>query len=147
MLYQLEDDPALKQQWLEAMVLVADRAKGFFGKCLKYQVPTTGQVHFDWREWPLKKSGPYHVPTRPDTLLAEDRTIREPAEAALVQLLCPAPALTPEQLALMKQTIAQVDYAKVVFYGHYYTQAVYWRAVRCGLLKLPTARPDGEQTQ
>ena len=42
----------------------------------------------------------------------------------------------------MKQMIAQVDYAKVVFYGHYYTQAVYWRAVRLGLLKLP-ATPRG----
>ena len=138
-LYQLEDAPVLKKQWLEAMVLVADRAKGFFGKCLKYQAPTADQVHFDWRDWPLKKSGPYSVPTRPEAFLSEDRTIREPAEAALVQLLMPQPTLTAEQLALMKQAIAQVDYAKVVYYGHYYTQAVYWRAVRCGLLKLPAA--------
>ena len=138
-LYQLEDDPALKKQWLEAMVLVADRAKVFFSKCLKYQASTAAQAHFDWREWPLKKSGLYSVPTRPDAFLAEDRTIREPAEVALVQLLMPQPTLTAEQLALMKQAIVQVDYAKVVYYGHYYTQAVYWRAVRCGLLKLPAA--------
>jgi len=139
-LYRLEDDPALKKQWLEAMVLVADRAKVHLEKCLKYQAPTAEQIHFDWREWPLKKSGPYSVPTRPEAFLAEDRTIREPAEAALVQLLCPEPALTPEQVALVKRMIAQVDYTKVVYYGHYYTQAVYWRAVRCGLLKLPAAR-------
>jgi len=141
-LYRLEADPALKKQWLETMVLVAGRAKVFFGKCLKYQAPAAAQVHFDWREWPLKTSGSYSVPTRPDAFLAEDRTIREPAEAALVQLLLPEPALTPEQLALMKQMIAQVDYAKVVFYGHYYTQAVYWRAVRCGLIQLPAAITD-----
>ena len=146
-LYQLEDDPTLKKQWLEAMVLVADRAKVFFSKCLKYHAPTADQVHFDWREWPLKTSGPYSVPTRPEALVAEDRTIREPAEAALVQLLCPEPTLTPEQLALVKRMIAQVAYAKVVFYGHYYTQAVYWRAVRCGLLQLPAARPDGERNK
>ena len=139
-LHQLEEDPALKKQWLEAMLLVADRAKVFFGKCLNYQAPSAAQVHFDWREWPLKKSGPYSVPTRPDTFLAEDRTIREPAEAALVQLLCPEPKLTSEQLALVKRMIAQVDYAKVVYYGHYYTQALYWRAVRCGSLKLPVKR-------
>jgi hypothetical protein len=78
------------------------------------------------------------VPTRPEAFLAEDRTIREPAEAALVQLLLPEPKLTAEQLALVKRMIAQVDYTKVVYYGHYYTQAVYWRAVRLGLLKLPT---------
>lgn len=143
-LYQLEDDPALKKQWLDAMVLVADRAKMHLGKCLKYQAPTNSQVHFDWREWALKKSGPYSVPTRPEAFLAEDRTIREPAEAALVQLLLPEPTLTAEQLALVKRMIAQVDYSKVVYYGHFYTQAVYWRAVRMGVLKLPAARLDGE---
>ncbi|MCX7009635.1 MAG: hypothetical protein NTY53_20720 [Kiritimatiellaeota bacterium] len=146
-LYRLEDDPALKKQWLEAMRLVAARAQGFLGKCLKYQVPTNSQVHFDWREWPLKKSGPYSVPTRPEAFLTEDRTIREPAEAALVQLLLPRPKLTAEQLALVKRMIAQVDYDKVVYYGHYYAQAVYWRAVRMGVLKLPAARPDGEQNE
>ncbi|MFA5190403.1 MAG: DUF6259 domain-containing protein [Verrucomicrobiia bacterium] len=134
-LYQLEKSPELKKQWLEAMLLVADRAKVFFTKCLKYQPPTGNAVWFDWRAWGFHKSAIYKVPNRPEAILMEDRTIREPAEAALVQLLCPQPSLTPEQLALVKQMIAQVDYDKVVFYGHYYTQAVYWRAVRCGLLK------------
>ena len=63
--------------------------------------------------------------------------MREPAEAALTLLLCPQPAMTPQQLALVKQTIAQVDYAKSVWYGLYYTQAAYWRAVRQGELPCP----------
>ncbi len=142
-LQQLEDDPALKQQWLEAMRLVAERSQGFLTKCLKYQPPSGDSLNFDWRTWPLKKSGPYLVPTRPEALLAEDRTIREPAEAALVLLLRPAPQLTPEQLALVKRMIAQVDYSKVVYYGHYYQLALYWRAVRLGVLKLPATKRRG----
>ena len=139
-LLQLEDYPALKQQWLEAMRLVAERAQGFLGKCLKYQPPSGADFNLNWRTWLLKKSGPYSVPTRPEVLLVEDRTIREPAEAALVQLLLPEPMLTAEQVALMKRMIAQVDYNKVVFYGHYYTQALYWRAVRLGVLQLPAKK-------
>jgi hypothetical protein len=134
-LYQLEDSAELKKQWLEAMQLTADRAQVFFAKCLKYQPPSGAPFWFDWRTWPLRKSSIYQVPTRPNALLTEDRAIREPAEAALVQLLCPQRSLTPEQLALTKRMIAQVDYDKVVLYGHYYTQAVYWRAVRQGVLK------------
>ena len=34
---------------------------------------------------------------------------RQPAEAALTQLLCVAATLTPGQHALLKQTVAQVD--------------------------------------
>ena len=136
-LHQLEDSPKLKRQWLEAMQLVAARAQPFFGKCLKYQAPTGDAFYFDWRTWPLHSSSVYKVPTRPAIMVAEDRTIREPAEAALVQLFCPQRSLTPEQLALMRRMIAQVDYTKVVFYGHYYTQALYWRAVRQGALTLP----------
>ena len=38
-LYQLEESPELKRQWLEAMRLVADRAQGFPGAMPQYQVP------------------------------------------------------------------------------------------------------------
>lgn len=139
-LYELEKSPELKRKWLEAMRLVAGRSQGFLGYCREYRAPAAGAIHFDWREWPLRNSSGYRVPTRPDTLVREDRTIRQPAEAALVLLLCPEPSLTPEQLGLVKRMIAQVDYTKVVLYGHYYTQAVYWRAARLGLLRLPDAR-------
>ncbi|MCX6907839.1 MAG: hypothetical protein NTY01_07340, partial [Verrucomicrobia bacterium] len=122
------------------------RAQVFFAKCLKYQPPSGAPFWFDWRTWPLRKSSIYRVPTRPDAIITEDRTIREPAEAALVQLLCPHRLLTPEQLALTKRMIAQVDYDKVVFYGHYYTQAVYWRAVCFGLLKLSAAPRDAAKS-
>lgn len=134
-LYQLEDSPELKRQWLEAMRLVAGRAQVFLDRCLKYLPPAAGPIHLDWRTWPLRNSGGYQVPTRPDAIMAEERTIREPAEAALALLLLPEPSLSPEHLGLVRQTIGQVDYPKVVLYGHFYTQAAYWRAVRMGLLK------------
>lgn len=136
-LYQLEESPELKQQWLEAMRLVAGRSLVFLPNCREYRPQNIEQIDLDWRTWPLHGSMSYQVPTRPDFSVKDNRTTREPAEAALVQLLCPQPALTPEQLALVKQMIAQVDYPKSVWYGLYYTQAVYWRAVRLGLLKLP----------
>ena len=136
-LYLLEESPELKRQWLEAMRLVAGRAEVFLSRCREYRPPDAKVIDLDWRTWPLRGSMGYQVPTRPDLGANDNRTVREPAEAVLVQLLCPQPSLTPAQLALMKQMIAQVDYAKSVWYGLYYTQAVYWRSVRLGLLKLP----------
>lgn len=136
-LYELEKSPELKRQWLEAMRLVAGRAEIFLSRCREYQSPDAGVIDLDWRRWPLQNSMGYQVPTRPKVCRTEDRTVREPAEAALVQLLCPRPSLTPDQLALVKLMVAQVDYSKSVWYGLYYTQAVYWRSVRLGLLKLP----------
>ena len=72
-----------------------------------------------------------------DSIKAEIRAIREPAEAALTLLLSPQRSLTPEQTVLLRHMIAQVDSTKVVFYGHYYTQAAYWKAVNLGYIKLP----------
>lgn len=137
-LYVLEKTPALKQKWLEAMRLVADRSEAYLVKCLDYRAPSTTEVSLDWRTWPLRKgSGGYQVPTHPDRIKAEIRAIREPAEAALTLLLCPQRSLTPEQTVLLRHMIAQVDSTKVVFYGHYYTQAAFWKAVTLGHIKLP----------
>lgn len=137
-LYLLEESPELKKQWLEALRLVAGRAEGFLPYCREYQPPDSGEINLDWRTWSTHGSMGYRVPTRPAVCNRDDRTVRQPAEAALVLLLCPDFSLTPEQLQLVRQTIAQVDYTKSVWYGLYYTQAVYWRAVRLGLIALPT---------
>ena len=139
-LYQLEDSPGLKRQWLEAMRLVSARASAFLGKCRGYRPPDAEKVNLDWRSWKTQTSVDYLVPVTPDIVVKEDRTVRQPAEAALTQLLCPAESITPGQLALLKQTVAQVDYSKAVMYGLYYTQAVYWRAVRLGLQNSPVVQ-------
>jgi len=136
-LYQLEESAELKRQWLEAMRLVSSRASVFLGKCSGYSPQDAEKVNLDWRSWPGRNSLGYLVPIAPDIVVKEDRTVRQPAEAALTLLLCPGTTFPPDQLALLKQTVAQVDYTKAVMYGLYYTQAVYWRAVRLGLLKLP----------
>ncbi|MDZ7616620.1 MAG: hypothetical protein U1E05_06420, partial [Patescibacteria group bacterium] len=138
-LYQLEESAEVKQQWLDAMRLVAERSEGFLARCRDYQAPDGEQIDLDWRTWPLHGSMGYRVPTRPDFSAKDNRGVREPAEAALVLLLMPEPSLTPEQLALVRQMIGQVDYRKSVWYGLYYTQAVYWRAARLGLLVCPCA--------
>lgn len=137
-LYQLEESAELKRQWLESMRLVSRRAEVFLARCRNYKAPDAATIDLDWRTWPLHGSMGYRVPTRPEVSHADNRTVREPAEAALTLLLCPQPSFTPEQLDLVKQTIAQVDYAKSVWYGLYYTQAAYWRAVRLGILELPS---------
>jgi lysophospholipase L1-like esterase len=136
-LYELEESPELKRQWLEAMRLVSARASVFLGNCRGYRPQDMEKVDLDWRSWPTRTQLGYRLPVAPDIVVKEDRTVRQPAEAALTLLLCPSAAMPPDQLALLKQTIAQVDYSKAVMYGLYYTQAVYWRAVRLGLLKLP----------
>jgi len=119
------------------MQVTAARASAFLGHCRGYRVQDAEKANLDWRTWPIQNASGYRIPVGPDVMTNEDRSVRQPAEAALTQLLCPRVSLTPEQLALLKQTIAQVDYSKAVMYGLYYTQAVYWRAVRLGLLKLP----------
>jgi hypothetical protein len=137
-LYELEESPELKRQWLEAMRLVSARASVFLGNCRGYRIQDAGKANLDWRKWPPQDASGYRVPGTPDIIDNEERTVEQPAEAALTLLLCPGATLTPDQHALLKQTIAQVDYTKAVMNGLYYTQAVYWRAVRLGLLKLPS---------
>ena len=136
-LYQLEQAPERKRQWLEAMRLVSARTTAFLGNCRGYRPQDAEKVDLDWRAWPTRTSLGYRVPLVPDVIAREDRTVRQPAEAAPTRLLCPGATLPPEQLALLKQTVAQVDYTKAVMYGLCYTQAAYWRAVRLGLLRLP----------
>ncbi len=132
----------MKRQWLEAMQVTAGRAGAFLANCRGYQVQDIGKANLDWRTWPTQNASGSRVPIAPDILTKEDRSVRQPAEAALAQLLCPGATFTSDQLALVKQTIAQVDYTKAVMYGLYYTQAVYWRAVRLGLLKLPPGKKE-----
>jgi hypothetical protein len=136
-LYRLEESAELKRQWLDATRLVAERSEGFLARCREYQSPNVERIDLDWRTWPVHGSMNYRVPTRPEFSNKDNRGVREPAEAALVLLLMPEPSLTPEQLALVRQMIGQVDYRKSVWYGLYYTQAVYWHAVRLGLLSVP----------
>jgi hypothetical protein len=134
------ESPELKQQWLEVMRLVANRSEGFLARCRDYRAPDAQEIHLDWRTWPLQPSQGYQVPVRAEFSNTDNRAVREPAEAALVLLLCPQRSLSPEQLLLVRQTIGQVDYAKSVWYGLYYTQAVYWRAVRLGVLEVPASK-------
>ena len=141
-LYQLEESSELKRQWLDAMRSVASRSSVFLARCRGYQPQDAGKVNLDWRSWPMRSSAGYQVPSAPDIVTKEDGTVRQPAEAALTRLLCPEASLTADQLALVKQDIAQVDYTNTVMYGLYYTQAVYWRAVRLGLIKLPAKPKD-----
>jgi len=136
-LYQLEDAKELKQQWLELMQLVSSRAAAALEKCRGYAPPEDAKIDLNWRTWKVQISMKYKVPTPPQVVVKEDRTVRQPAEAALTMLLCPGMTLSTEQIALLKQTIAQVDYRKAVMYGLYYTQATYWRAARLGLLRPP----------
>lgn len=136
-LYLLETSPERKEQWLGVMELVADRARPFLARCTQYQAMDAVDVNLDWRTWPPRNSGGYLVPQRPEVCERDDRAVRQPAEAALVLLLCPKPSLAPDEVRLLRRMIGQVDYAKSVWYGLYYTQAVYWRAVRLGVLALP----------
>ena len=133
-LYQLEESVELKQQWLEAMRLVSARAAVFLDRCRGYSPPNDEAVELNWRSWRIETSMGYQVPVPPENVNKEDRTVRQPAEAALTLLLCPGAVWRTDQIDLLKQTIAQVDYTHALMYGLYYTQAAYWRAVRLGVL-------------
>jgi len=139
-LYELEQSPELKTQWLECMHLVARRAEAVCPYRRPFCVQDLSSMNMDWRTWGLRNSNGYQVPIMLEAVRFEDRAIRQPAEVALVQLLLPQPRLTPEQLAAVRQTIAQVDYTKLISYGLYYTQAVYWRGVRLGVFQIPPGK-------
>ena len=137
-LYALEnEDMALKAAWLGAMEFVAGRIEASSWQCLNYKPLDATCLDMDWRHWPLHKAGTYQVPVFPEACRAEAAALREPAEGQLAQLLCPHKPISQDQLALLKQTLAQVDYGRTITYGLFYSQAAYWRAVKLDLLELP----------
>jgi len=139
-LYELEKSPERKARWLECMKLVAGRSHFALPFARQYKPLDLATLDMDWRNWPIVLSMGYRVPQMPQACRQEDRTVRQPAEAALTQFLLPQPQLTPEQLALVRQGLAQVDNTKAVTYGLYYTQAAYWRGARQGLFKAATPK-------
>lgn len=139
-LLQLERNRKFKSQLEKAMNLTANRTQAFLAKCREYEPMDVEKVDSDWRKTLYVKNTlevSYIVPRRTEVYINEISSVREPAEAALIQLLSPSFPFTPDQIDLVKQNIAQVDYSKSSTSCVYYTQAVYWRAVRQGLFQLP----------
>jgi len=136
-LYELEKSPSRKARWLECMKLVAGRTQNVFAYAARYRPLDITTLAMDWRTWPMVNSMGYQVPQMPQACRDEDRTVRQPAEAALTQFLLPDPQLTPQQLAQIRRALVQVDADKAVTYCLYYTLAAYWRGVRAGVFQTP----------
>ncbi len=138
------EDSALRNAWLSAMSFVASRTRRFSDRCLKHE-PWSGKladIDMDWRHWPvitwkpdekLLGGHPHENHQLPDVIKQEFATIREPAEALLIQGMSPV-GMDMEQIEILRRCVGQVDYDRLVSCSLFYCLAAYWRAVKRGYL-------------
>jgi len=135
-------EPDLRSAWLRAMNFYADRMERFTWQCLDHKPINRTGLEMDWRRRTTHTPRPgYLVPRTPDPIVQEQRTIREPAEALLSQMLVPDRPLPQDQLELLRHQLLHTDFDKCVSYGLFYSVAAYWRAVKRGLIRLPADAP------
>jgi hypothetical protein len=125
-------DSELRMAWLQDMKLYADAIQSYTKQCLEYTPVIITET--DWRKWPTQDHGNGPCPTWPDGERIEDRTVREPAESILSQLMVPDRPLPADQIELFYHFLQQTKYELSFMYGLFYHVAVYWRAVKCGVL-------------
>ena len=133
------EDLDLHAAWLQAMTLYADALQAYTKQCLEYKPPVLAELETDWRKWPTEDHGNGPCPVWPAAERTEDRTVREPAEAVLSQLMVPDRALPADQRALFQQVLRQTDFDASFMYGLFYQAAAYWRAVKRGVMTLPVS--------
>lgn len=137
-LYALENEDAeLKDLWRQGMEFVAGRIERFAWQCLDYEPVDITTADLDWRRWPMKNFWGRMAGECPREILQENRTIREPGEALLAQLMCPDRPLSADQRALLERLIGRTDYSAVITYASQYPLAAYWRARANGVISLP----------
>jgi len=135
-LYALEnEDAALKETWRQGMEFVAGRSERFTWQCLDYQPVDITTLDLDWRRWPMQDWWGRMAGEWPEELNREFRTIREPAEALLSQLMCTGRPLSVDQRALLERLIGQTDFSTIITYSSLYPLAAYWRAAALGTIK------------
>lgn len=137
-LYELAgDDAPMKAAWLRALEFVGQRVAEFPAQSLQYAPMDISAQDMDWRHWEFVNQSGYQVPRWPQSLRTEQAATREPGEALLAQLMCPTWQPSDEWVALLAQTVCQIDYSATVGYGLFYPLAAYWRAVRRDAVRLP----------
>ncbi|MFA7003152.1 MAG: hypothetical protein WC429_03865 [Verrucomicrobiia bacterium] len=134
------EDPNLRSAWLRAMEFYAGRMERFSWQCLDYKRLDPTGLDMDWRHRKTltMKSG-HVVPQWPDQVLREMKTVREPAEALLSQLLVPGRPFSADQLDRLKHQLLQTNFDGSITYSLFYPVATYWRAVKRGLITCPEA--------
>lgn len=135
-LHALDTGPR-QAAWLRSLEFVAQRVAAFPAQCQRYAPEDVSALDMDWRHWEFANQCGYRVPRWPDALRREDAAVRQPGEAQLAQLMCPTWQPSAEWLALLGQTLCQLDYDASILYGLFYPLAAYWRAVRRGVVELP----------
>jgi len=131
------EDADLRAAWLKAMTLYADAMQPYTKQCQEYKPAVLAELQMDWRKQPTQDLGNGLCPTWPAAVLHEFKTVREPAESVLSQLMVPERPFPADQLELFQQAIAQTDYDASIAYGLFYHVAAYWRAVKRGVLTTP----------
>ena len=134
-LHALEnEDTELKDLWRQGMEFVARRIERFAWQCLEYAPVDITPLDLDWHHWPMHDQWGRLIGQWPEEVNREFRTIREPAEALLAQLMCPGRPLPADQKALLERLIGQTDFGTVVTYSSLYPLAAYWRAAAQGVV-------------
>lgn len=123
LLAEIEPDPELKREMHGIMAEVARRcaARASAADQRADQLDLAA-LCTDWRTGEgLKWEGNYRKVWY---------CIRESGEAALTQLMAPAPPFPEEQQALLARAITRLDYRRVSSNGIFYLQAAYWKQRR-----------------
>lgn len=127
----------LQNAWLRALEFVEQRVSVFPARSRGYAPLDVTSLDMNWRHWEFSNQYGYHVPRWPEPLRREQEAVRDAGESQLAQLMCPTWQPAEDWLALLAQTLCQIDYSVSVGYGIFYPLAAYWRAVRRGFIKLP----------
>ncbi len=131
------EDAELHAAWLEAMRLYADAMQAYTPQCLDYRPVDRQGLEMDWRKHETQEMENGKCPRWPAQIFHEMKTVREPAEAVLSQLMVPGRPLPADQSDLLKRLLQQTDFDDSLLYSPFYVVAAYWRAVKRGILRLP----------
>jgi hypothetical protein len=104
--------------------------QAYTGQCLAYQPANRAGLEMDWRKREMVEVFNVPCPRWPEQVLQEMKTVREPAEAILSQLMVPDRPLPGEQADLLQRLVLQTDFDDSLLYGTFYVVAAYWRARR-----------------
>lgn len=129
-----QQDPNLQAAWMKALHFYANRMEGFTWTALRYKPADPDSVEMDWRKRTMQPHANGDCPAWPPAALEEMKTVREPGEAILAQLLVPGRPLTDDQMDLFQHMLSCTRFDNCLLYSLFYPIAAYWRATKLGLL-------------
>jgi hypothetical protein len=149
-LWEMETDPALKEDYEKGLVASAKLAAESLPLALQFDPQDDSAFDVDWRKsmlplWKPQRTEHESVALAQEQLRAFMKTsprrhketafIREPTSAAWIVTLCPDWAVVREHHAAIEQVLTRYDYSKLYYSTFFWVEGAYWRLA-------PTENPD-----